>query len=122
MRTKKIRIKSRVDFNAELLRTARKIDRGEKIKEQRGEYFESLDAVRNVLTPRRLELWHLIRDGKPASISNLAVLADRDFKSVYQDVRLLVAVGIVDLRETHGKGGKRLVPISLADILTLEVA
>jgi predicted transcriptional regulator len=122
MRTKTIRIKSRVDFNAELLKAARKIDRGEKVKEHRGEYFESLDAVRNVLTPRRLELWHLIRDRKPVSISNLAVLADRDFKSVYQDVRLLVAVGIVDLRETHGKGGKRLVPISLADTLTLEVA
>jgi predicted transcriptional regulator len=75
-----------------------------------------------VLTPRRLELWHLIRDRKPASISNLAVLADRDFKSVYQDVRLLVAVGIAGLRETRGKGGKRLVPISLADTLTLEVA
>lgn len=122
MRTKRIRIKSRVDFNAELLNTARKIDRGEVIKEHRGEYFESLDAVRNVLTSRRLELWHLIRDRKPESISNLAVMADRDFKSVYQDVRLLVAIGIVDLREIHGKGGKRLVPISLADTLTLEVA
>jgi predicted transcriptional regulator len=122
MRTKKIRIKSRVDFNTALLKAVRKIDRGEKIKGQRGEYFESLDAVRNVLTPRRLELWHLIRDRKPASVSNLAVLANRDFKSVRQDVRLLAAVGIVDLRETHGKGGRCLVPISLADTLTLEVA
>ena len=122
MRTKRIRVKSRVDFNAELSATAQKIDRGETIKEQKGEYFESLDAVRNVLTPRRLELWHIIRDRKPASISNLAILADRDFKSVYQDVRLLAAVGIVDLRETRGKGGKRLVPRSLADTLTLEVA
>ena len=122
MRTKRIRVKSRVDFNTELLAAARKIDRGETIKEQKGEYYESLDAVRNVLTPRRLELWHIIRDRKPASISNLAILADRDFKSVYQDVRLLVAVGIVDLRETRGKGGKRLVPRSLADTLTLEVA
>ncbi len=122
MRTKRIRVKSRVDFNAELLGAAQKIDRGETIKEQKGEYFESLDAVRNVLTPCRLELWHIIRDRKPASISNLAILASRDFKSVYQDVRLLVAVGIVDLRQTRGKGGKRLVPKSLADTLILEVA
>jgi len=122
MRTKKITIKSRVDFTAELTKAARKIDRGEEIREPKGEYFESLDAVRNILTPRRLELWHIIRDRKPASISNLATLADRDFKSVYQDVRLLAAVGIVDLREIHGKGGKRLVPRSLADALTLEVA
>ena len=122
MRTKRIRVRSRVDFNAELLAAARKIDRGETIKEQKGEYFESLDAVRNVLTPCRLELWHIIRDRKPASISNLAILASRDFKSVYQDVRLLVAVGIVDLLDTRGKGGKRLVPKSLADILILEVA
>ena len=75
-----------------------------------------------MLTARRLELWHLIRDRKPASISSLATLAKRDFKSVYQDVRLLVAVGIVDLHESRGKGGKRLVPRSLADTLTLEVA
>lgn len=122
MRTKRIRIKSRVDFNAELLAAARKIDRGETIRDQKGEYFESLDAVRNILTARRLELWHMIRDKKPASISSLATLVDRDFKSVYQDVRLLVAVGIVDLCETRGKGGKRLVPRSLADTLILEVA
>jgi predicted transcriptional regulator len=119
MRTKTLRIKSRVDFNVELLRAARKIDRGEKVKGHRVEYFESLGAVRNVLTPRRLELWHLIRDRKPASISNLAILAERNFKSVYQDVRLLVAVGIVDLRETRGKGGKRLVPIPTTTRLTM---
>ena len=122
MRTKRIRIKSRADFNDGHLAAARKIDHGERVREQRGEYFESLDAVRNVLTPRRLELWHLIRDRRPESISSLATMTGRDFKSVYQDVRLLAAVGIVHLQEARGKEGKRLVPRSLTDTLTLEVA
>jgi hypothetical protein len=37
-------------------------------------------------------------------------------------VQLLVAVGIVELREIRGSGRKRQEPRSLADTLTLEVA
>jgi predicted transcriptional regulator len=122
MKTKTIRIKARSELAADLLDNARKIDRGEKVKPVRGNYFESLDAVRTVLTPRRLELWQTVRDRKPGSISELAALLGRDFKSVHQDVSLLVIVGIVELRETRGKHGRRLEPRSLADTLTLEVA
>ena len=57
--------------------------------------------------------------GKPASISSLPTLVNRDFKTVCQDVPLLVAAGIVELRETRGK---RLQPRSVADTLILEVA
>ena len=122
MRTKRIRIRSRGVLNEHLLEAARHIDRGRKIGRVRGDYFESINAVRNILTPKRLELWQVIRDKKPASISAVAKLVGRDFKSVHQDVQLLAAVGIVELRETQGKRGRRQEPRSLADILTLEVA
>jgi predicted transcriptional regulator len=122
MRTKRIRIRSRAALNEDLLKSARHVDRGRKISITKGDYFESISAVRNVLTPKRLELWQVIRDRKPGSISILAKLVDRNFKSVHQDVQLLAAVGIVELRETQGKRGRRQEPRSLADTLTLEVA
>lgn len=122
MRTKRIKIMSRATYNERLLHAARRIDRRLKVKVIEGEYFESLDAVRNILTPKRLELWQMIRDIKPDSISSLAKHAGRDFKSVHQDVRLLVAAGIVELRETPGKRGRRQEPRAVADTLTLEVA
>ena len=62
MKIKKIVIKSRDEFNKELLGFARKVDRGEKVKPLKGESFESLEAVRVFLTEKRLELWRSIRD------------------------------------------------------------
>lgn len=122
MKTKIIRIKARSHFEADLLASARRIDRGRRTESIRGEYFESIDAVRIVLTPKRLELWRTIRDRKPRSISQLAKFVRRNFKSVYQDVQLLVAVGLVELRASKAETGKHLEPRALADSLRLEVA
>ena len=122
MKVKKIRIKSREDFFSELESVASQLDRGKRAKRLRGEFFESLEAIRNVLTPKRLELWHIIRDKEPHSILELSKMAKRDFKSIHRDVSVLVAAGIVELREGKGSRGNTQQPISLADTLLLEVA
>ncbi len=122
MKIKKIRIKTKDDFFDEALAAAEAMDRGKKTKNLRGEYFESLDAVRTVLTEKRLELWRLIRDRHPQSISELSKLAARDFKSIHRDVAVLVAVGLVELKKGKGQRGDIQKPTSLADSLTLEVA
>ena len=122
MKVKKIRIKSKEDFFSELETVAAKLDRGKRARPLRGEFFESLEAVRNVLTPKRLELWHIIRDQEPSSILELSRIAKRDFKSVHRDVSVLVATGIVKLKEGKGSRGNTQQPVSLADTLLLEVA
>jgi predicted transcriptional regulator len=122
MKIKKIRIKAKNEFFSALEKAAAQLDRGKRVKPMRGEFFESLDAVRNVLTEKRLELWHRIRDDKPGSILELSKLVDRDFKSVHRDVAMLVAVGLVELRELKGTRGNVQKPVSLADTLLLEVA
>ena len=122
MKTRRITIRARADLQQELLEAARHWDEGTRGRSIRGDYFESIDAVRRVLTPGRLRLWQLIRDQKPESIASLAAMAGRNFKSVHQDIQMLIAVGLVGLRETRGKRGKRQEPRSLADSLTLEVA
>lgn len=122
MKTKKIRIKTKDEFFSESLEAAKALDRGKKPKRLRGEYFESLEAVRNVLTEKRLSLWRLIRDKHPGSILELSKFADRDFKSVHRDVSVLVAVGLVELKKEKGSRGNTQRPTSLADSLILEVA
>jgi predicted transcriptional regulator len=122
MRVKKIRIKAKEEFFADLERAAAQIDAGKRPRRMRGEYFESLDAVRNVLTQKRLELWQIIRDQKPNSLLELSKIAGRDFKSVHRDVATLVTVGLIELRQGKGERGNIQRPVSLADTLLLEVA
>ena len=122
MKIKKILIKSYEEFNAESLQWARAFSRGKKVKPLIGEYFESLEAVRTFLTDKRLELWRVIRDKEPKSLTALAKLVGRDYKDVHQDVSILVAVGLVDLRKPRGATTRALKPVSLADQIQLKVA
>ena len=122
MKIMKIKIISKEEFYGEALKAAEILDREGKARHLRGECFESLEAVRNILTEKRLILWRLIRDKKPKSLLGLSQIAERDFKSVYRDVSILVSVGLVKLKKEKGKWGDTRRPMSLADSLRLEVA
>ena len=122
MKVKRIKLKSRQAFFSTLERTAVQLDRSKRAKRLRGDFFESLEAIRNVLTPKRLELWQLIRDKRPVSIMELSRMVNRDFKSVHRDVSVLTAAGLIELREGKGSRGNTQQPVSLADSLLFEVA
>lgn len=123
MKIKKIRIKSKQEFERNLLSVGRALDQGRTHKKPFiGEYFESLDAVRNILTDKRLDLWRIIRDKKPNSISTLAKLAGRGFKAVHRDLRLLENLGLITFKKAKGKRGDLQTPVSLVDELRLAVA
>lgn len=122
MKTKRIVIKSREEFDAEALKVARAPDQGEKIKSKKGEYFESLEAVRTFLTDKRLELWRIVRDQSPSSLTALAKMVHRDYKDVHQDVSILVEAGLIDLRKPKGAKTRALKPVSLVDQLEFKVA
>ena len=62
-----------------------------------GIYFVSVEAMRQVLTPTRLALLHLIRTSRPRSIAALAKLMGRDFKNVHTDLKLLANLGLVQM-------------------------
>lgn len=63
----------------------------------KGAYFTSLEAVRNLLTTKRLALVHIIREKSPRSIYGLAKLANRSFPSVLKDVNVLSKHGLITL-------------------------
>ncbi len=120
----KIKIQSRSDINKDLKKIAKAIDH-KKIKKSetiKGTYFESLTAVRKILTDNRLEVWRAIRDKKPESITHLAEILGRGFRSVHRDVMLLKDLGLIKLIEGPGKRGNVQQLISLYDELVLAVA
>jgi predicted transcriptional regulator len=93
------------DFRA----TWKAVAAGKKVTRRKGTYFTSLEAARKVLTPKRLQLLHVIRQGRPDSVSQLARLVGRDFKNVHADVQALAAYGLVALTKTQA-GRRTTVP------------
>ena len=65
--------------------------------------FPDFESLGRVITGARIELLHAIRISKPKSIQELAKIVERDFKNVYQDVKLLAECGLIELKE----GGPR---------------
>lgn len=67
--------------------------------------FRGLDSLRKDIIAMikkagaRLELLHAIRINKPRSIQELSKIVERDFKNVYQDVKLLAEYGLIELKE-----------------------
>jgi predicted transcriptional regulator len=66
-------------------------------------YFETLEELRRILTPKRQDLLLAITQHRPSSIRQLAEFLGRDYKNVSTDVVLLHRLGLVTL---EGKGGK----------------
>jgi predicted transcriptional regulator len=97
MKTLEIQIKSREQADAEFIEAFKGGASRKKSVAKPGIYFTSLEAVRTLLTEKRLELLHLIRQHSPRSINQLAGIAGRDFKNVHTDVMLLKGYGLIQM-------------------------
>ncbi len=69
--------------------------------------FPDLSWISKVLSPERIRIIQTIRDRKPGSIRQLAVLLNRAQQNVQKDVQELARLGIVELKKTRTKGQKR---------------
>jgi len=99
MKIKRLKVGVRsLDEGLQEFSTALKaIQSGKPLPRRTGVYFVSVGAMRQVLTPTRLTLLHLIRTRHPHSIAALAKLVRRDFKNVHADLKLLADLGLVQL-------------------------
>jgi len=120
MKVRKLKIGIR-DFDEildDVAKTVKAVSSGKKVKPKGHRlFFTSPEALRRFLSPKKLALIRLIRKGNPNSINELAALAHRDFKRVYEDVMSLTEAGLVDL--TKDKGRKTAPRV--ADELHLEI-
>lgn len=74
------------------------------------------ESAREVLTPRRIELLHAIRDTEPESVRTLAREVDRDHGQVSRDLETLAAHALV----TFESEGRRKRPILSQDTVVVE--
>lgn len=97
-----IGIKSKKDFMDDVKRDWLAIDRGEPVPEPVTRiYFESAEALSRVITKQRHNLLQVLHANGGISIRGLAALLERDYKNVYQDVKILEESGLI---ERDGKG------------------
>jgi predicted transcriptional regulator len=114
----KIGIKDLKTALKEFAEKAEAVERGERVKPEKGLYFTSFEVFRRALTPKRLELLRLIKTKKPRSINELARIAKRDVKNVADDVKYLHQIGLVETKETDHK----TTPVIKYDRIALEIA
>lgn len=114
----KIGIKSIEEALNDTRQVMEQLERGEKVKKETGLYFTSLEAFRKALTPKRLELLHIIKTRKPSSINELARFAKRDIKNVADDVKHLERIGFIEIEE----GKRKSTPVVKYDKINLEIA
>ncbi len=89
-------IKGKQHFFNELERDWVAIDRGEKAPEPvRRVYFESAEVLSKVLTRQRHNLLKVLHANGPLTVRALAALLERDYKNVYEDVKILEDAGLI---------------------------
>ncbi len=120
VKTVKIGIKSLEDVLGDTKEAMKKLERGEKVKSEKGLYFESIYGFRKALTPKRLELLHLIREKQPESIQELARLAKRNIKSVATDITILEDLGLIDMKRKR-VGRRESTPTVNYNKISLEI-
>ena len=108
MKTLEIQIKGREQADTEFLEAFRGGMSRKKGAAKPEIHFTSFEAVRTLLTGKRMELLHLIREHAPRSINQLATIAGRNFKNVHTDIMLLKDYGLVQLTR-QGKTSKKTV-------------
>jgi predicted transcriptional regulator len=119
MKVKKINIgiKGLKESLKDFADTWKALERGNNIKKQEGIYFDSIDAMKAVLTNHRLLILKTIREYKPKSVYELAKILRRDLKNVRQDLRLLSEVGLVIFKETETDKRRIMPEVNYAKIL-----
>jgi len=102
-----IHIQTLAESAQDFLKVARAIRSGHPPKTMTDSLaFSSLEAMRNVLTPKRLELLQVIRRTRPASVYALAKTTGRNLSNVQDDVTMLARLGLVSLRRgPHARAG-----------------
>lgn len=92
-----IGIKSTQEFWGELERDWMAIDKGEKAPEPiHRVYFESAEVLSKIITRQRHNLLKVLHANGPLTVRALAALLERDYKNVYEDVKILEESGLIE--------------------------
>lgn len=92
-----IGIKSAADFLGEIERDWVTIDGGGRVPGAVHRiYFESAEILSRVITRQRHNLLKVLHSNGPLTIRALSALLERDYKNVYQDIKILEESGLIE--------------------------
>jgi predicted transcriptional regulator len=83
--------------------------------------FSGISALRQVLGNEKARILNVIKTEKPNSLYDLSKKLERNFKSVYDDSKLLERFGFIELVEEKVKNRKRLKPKIVTDTITIHI-
>jgi len=83
--------------------------------------FDSLLALRQLLSNEKARILHTIKTNNPQSIYQLAKILGRNFKAVNDDIKLLERFGFIELIEEATKNRKRHRPVIVVDNIILDL-
>ena len=90
-------IKGKEEFFGELEQDWLAIDKGGKAPEPiHRVYFESAEVLSKVITRQRHNLLKVLHANGPLTVRALATLLERDYKNVYEDVKILEGSGLIE--------------------------
>jgi predicted transcriptional regulator len=102
------------------------------IKESRGKFsifkgnskqeaydFSGISALRQILSNEKSRILNVIKIQKPSSIYALSKQLNRNFKGVYNDIKLLERFGFIELIKDRTKNREKLKPILTSDVITI---
>lgn len=120
VRNIKIAIKSDKELFNEVKEVCGKLEKGEKVKKHEGISFKSIEAMRKVLTEKRLRILRTIKKDHPQSIYELAKMLHRDIKNTFDDIQFLAQAGLIELKKTKN-GREKTTPTVNYDKILLEI-
>lgn len=94
-----------------------------RLKGDRSDYdFSALHELRQLLSNEKAKVLNIIKNNHPDSVYKLAKILGRDFKSVWQDVKLLEKFGFIEFKQNKVGNRKRLKPIAILDTLQINIS
>lgn len=84
--------------------------------------FDGLSSLRQLLNNEKARILHVIKTHEPKSIYELAKKLKRNFKPVFEDVKLLERFGFIELVEEKTKNRIRHKPEIAVDKINIEVS
>jgi predicted transcriptional regulator len=83
--------------------------------------FSGISALKQVLSNEKARILSVIKEEKPSSLYDLAKKLNRNFKSVYGDVKLLERFGLIELIKEKTKNRIKYKPVIISDNITIHL-
>lgn len=83
--------------------------------------FSGISNLRQLLSNEKARLLNTIKREHPSSLYDLAKKLNRDFKIVYDDVKLLERFGFIEIVEEKTKNRIRHKPILTSNLVTIHI-